>query len=69
MNDSLLSYADAGVILNCSERTVWQLVKDEKLQKIKIGTKVSISFNEVQSYIETLKQESQNNGNTIQNIR
>lgn len=53
---ALLTYREVGKILNVTDRTVWQLVKDGKLQAVRFGRTVRIDPADLRAFIERAKQ-------------
>jgi len=51
----LLTYQQVAKLLATSDRTVWQLVKDQKLPAIRFGRSVRIDPTDLQVFIEQAK--------------
>ena len=58
----LLTYEDAAKILQVTDRTVWQLVKDRKLAAVRFGRSVRIDPADLQTFIEQAKRPEVNDG-------
>jgi len=53
--ERLLTYREAAKLLGVTDRTIWQLVKDGKLQNVKFGRSVRIDPVDLQAFIEQAK--------------
>ena len=53
--ERLLTYQDAAKQLQVTDRTVWQLVKDDKLRAVRFGRTVRIDPVDLRSFIERAK--------------
>jgi len=51
----LLTYREAAKLLGVTDRTVWQLVKDGKLQNVKFGRSVRIDPVDLKTFVEQAK--------------
>ena len=52
---TLLTYKQAAEILQVSDRTVWQLVKDGQLRAVRFGRTVRIDRQDLDAFIEAAK--------------
>jgi excisionase family DNA binding protein len=56
--EKLLTYKQAGVLLDVTERTVWTLVDDGKLPAVRFGRSVRIDPADLRAFIEHCKSTS-----------
>ena len=52
----LLNYREAGKLLGVTERTIFRLVKDGEIPKVKFGRSVRIDPDDLRGFIEKAKE-------------
>jgi excisionase family DNA binding protein len=58
--ETLLTYQDAANRLGVTSRTIWQLVKDQKLKTVRFGRSVRIDPVDLRAFIEKGKSQPPN---------